>query len=325
VIPARNAERWLPDAVASVLGQTWRDLECIVVDDGSVDGSAAILDAVPDPRLRWMRREGPGSVAAARNAGIAAARAPFVAFLDADDVWLPRKLEVTMALFERQPGATLAFTGYVIADAELQELCLMRPPVRDPAFRRWLLLEGNGIAFASTAVVRRAALDGAEGFRGELSVSADVELAERLAADGCVGAIDEGLVLYRVHPQQLHRDLTQLEHDRSWILDERRGSGRYSATELRRGRANLHVRLFVYELQAGRLRVAGRHLASTLASSPLRLVALPVEAMRRRVARRVDRRRNDADRRRRQDEIAGLHTIIEGLRTAILAEQAGRP
>lgn len=91
VIPTYNRAAFIGEAVVSVLSQTHADLECIVVDDGSLDATPRILSAVKDPRLKVLRREN-GGVSAARNAGIAAASADMIALLDSDDLWLPQKL-----------------------------------------------------------------------------------------------------------------------------------------------------------------------------------------------------------------------------------------
>src|SRR5207249_12006171 len=91
VIGCYNGERFLGETIASVLAQTHEDLELIVVDDGSTDCSRAVAESVRDPRLRVITQANAG-VAAARNHGAAEARGDFLAFLDADDVWLPRKL-----------------------------------------------------------------------------------------------------------------------------------------------------------------------------------------------------------------------------------------
>src|SRR5690606_15377347 len=91
IVPAYNAEAWIARAVDSALNQTFRDLEVVVCDDGSTDGTARILDAYRDPRLRVLRHDNRGR-GAARNAAMAAARGRDLALLDADVWWLPEKL-----------------------------------------------------------------------------------------------------------------------------------------------------------------------------------------------------------------------------------------
>jgi len=110
VIAVYNGEAYVADAIRSVLAQAGVELELIVVDDGSTDATPGITRGFSDPRLTVLRQENRG-VAAARNAGIARARGEFIAFLDADDVWLPTKLQRQMQLFSERPEVGLAYTG----------------------------------------------------------------------------------------------------------------------------------------------------------------------------------------------------------------------
>src|SRR4051794_7920706 len=100
-MPSFNAERYVGESIRSVVGQTFTDWELLVVDDGSTDRTAEVVRgfAVADPRIRYLRREN-GGQAAARNSGIRDGSAPVVAFIDADDLWLPEKLARQLAVME---------------------------------------------------------------------------------------------------------------------------------------------------------------------------------------------------------------------------------
>ncbi|MCB0791851.1 MAG: glycosyltransferase family 2 protein, partial [Flavobacteriales bacterium] len=106
VVPCHNAAPWIEATLTSVLAQDWPGLEVIVVDDGSVDDSADRV-ARRFPQVRLLRQANAG-VAAARNAGLKAASGDWVAFVDADDHWLPGKLRVQMALLAANPQARMA-------------------------------------------------------------------------------------------------------------------------------------------------------------------------------------------------------------------------
>lgn len=124
IVPTHNQGRFLGEALGSILGQSFRDFELLVVDDGSTDETAAILEAERDPRLRRFRTDRVG-VSAARNLALDRARGHYVAFLDGDDRWLPHKLETDHHILSRNPEVDVLFgnfhrfysdTGGIIAD-----------------------------------------------------------------------------------------------------------------------------------------------------------------------------------------------------------------
>src|SRR5687768_12542943 len=108
VIPAYNYGRFVGAAIESVLGQTFADFELVVVDDGSTDDTGDVVARYSDSRLRYIRKENAG-LPAARNTGIRAGTADLVAFLDADDTWLPGKLAAQAPLFAADPGLVLVW------------------------------------------------------------------------------------------------------------------------------------------------------------------------------------------------------------------------
>jgi teichuronic acid biosynthesis glycosyltransferase TuaG len=113
ITAAYNAERFIADTIASVQAQSFRDWEMLVADDASGDRTPAIVDAVAaeDARVRLIRLDRNGGVARARNAALAAARGRFIAFLDSDDLWLPRKLERQIA-FMSEHDAAVSYTAF---------------------------------------------------------------------------------------------------------------------------------------------------------------------------------------------------------------------
>jgi glycosyltransferase involved in cell wall biosynthesis len=113
VIPLYNKGPYIARALNSVLSQTVQNFEVIVVDDGSTDDGADVVRGVEDPRIMLIQQENQG-VSAARNRGIEAARANLIAFLDADDEWLPKHLQTLLRLWERYPGAGAYGTAYLM-------------------------------------------------------------------------------------------------------------------------------------------------------------------------------------------------------------------
>ena len=163
------------EAVWSALGQTRRDVEVIVVDDGSTDGTASAVAAIDD-RVKVVRRPN-GGPAAARNTGIRHARAPLIAFLDSDDRWQPRHLEQTLRLLDSHPAAVLTCTGGAIRGDD----SLNRPAGLTHAAPAVLL---GGLLYTSAVAVRREAVKAVGGFDEELRVVEDSDLWYRLSLEG---------------------------------------------------------------------------------------------------------------------------------------------
>lgn len=129
VMPAWNAAATIARSIESVLAQSHRQVELLVVDDASTDATAGLVAgyAAADVRVRLLRQAANGGVATARNAGIAAARGEFVAFLDSDDRWHPRKLELQLEQM-RQAGASVSYCCYERVGEDGRVLSLVEPP-----------------------------------------------------------------------------------------------------------------------------------------------------------------------------------------------------
>lgn len=143
VMPAYDAAATIVASMRSVLGQTYRDVELLVVDDCSRDDTWALIrqEAASDVRVVSIRQPTNGGVASARNAGIEAASGQYVAFLDSDDSWHPMKLEIQLAAMLAQ-GAKVGYAAYERVDGEGNVLSIVRPPARvDYAD----MLKGNSI------------------------------------------------------------------------------------------------------------------------------------------------------------------------------------
>ena len=179
VLPTRNRPDSLQRAVASVLGQTRRDWELVVVDDASDERTRSLLPAVVtgDPRIRLLHHEARRGGGAARNTGIEAARGPWVAFLDDDAEWRPDKLALQLDRVATAEGATLAY-GPVLAVDESGEASVVGGPVPERnAFE--VLARGNRID-TSGVMVDRATLLGVGGFDPALPRLQDWDLWLRL-------------------------------------------------------------------------------------------------------------------------------------------------
>jgi glycosyltransferase involved in cell wall biosynthesis len=192
VIPAYNATRTLPATVASIEAQTVQPLEVIVVDDGSSD---ATVDVAGELGARVVQQANAGH-AAARNTGVAAAQGRYVAFVDADDLWLPEKLERQLDEIRCNPEIRALQTGAARVNDDLQ--LLWSEECRRPGDQLWeTLCFQNLPALMSTLMIERAFFDEIGGFDASLIILQDWDLAIRLARRNQLHAIPDVLSAYR--------------------------------------------------------------------------------------------------------------------------------
>ena len=204
VIATYNMARYLPQAVQSVLSQSYTNVEVQIVDDGSSDETAAVVRQwQEDPRVR-VHRQVNGGQARAKNQGVTLSRGRFVAFLDADDLWLPDKLARQMPLFKGHPEVGVVYSDYQCVDGEghvlAQELARMR--------RGWVsdaLLIENFVGY-STGVVRRECLERYGGFDETLRMGIDYDLWLRLSAHYQFDFVPEKTMQYRIWSGQMSKN-----------------------------------------------------------------------------------------------------------------------
>jgi glycosyltransferase involved in cell wall biosynthesis len=205
VIPTYNSRRLLESALAGVWAQTFQDFEVIVVDDGSTDATQAWLAGQRDPRLRVVAQSNQGA-AAARNAGARAARGEYLAFLDADDLWLPDKLERQMGLFGGPVQPSFVFSdGYWFqGDAPYDEVLAapkMRLSDRCARIPSWLTLDQEfrlHLAATSSTVVPARVFEQVSGFP-PLRQGEDFVFCCKALAHGPARSAPEPLMVYRAH------------------------------------------------------------------------------------------------------------------------------
>ena len=288
VIPMYQAEAWITETLESVLAQTHLRIETIVVDDGSSDRGADLVSAFAESTERPVRlvRTTNNGVAAARNLGISQSGGAYVALLDADDLWHPAKLELQVAQLERS-GSPMCTCGYEFFDDRTRRrIGVVRFDDGSAALRGWLALEGNGLALASTALIRRQVLNELLQFDSLFSISADLDFALRVGEKGHLDALPEVLVGYRVHPDQMHRQISGLAGEVSALYDRVFSDGGDRSFE-RRCRANLAVHIGLSQLLKGRFGSALGHLGRSVRWEPRRIVTLPLRAFVRRSGRRL--------------------------------------
>lgn len=194
ITPCYNAIKTLPDTVDSVLEQTFRDWEFVLVDDGSTDGTGEWITKQDDSRIRCIQGNHRGR-AAARNRAITEAKGEWVTFLDADDMWLKEKLELVSNAINEHPEITFIYTWAAVIDMAGKRVGSMHPKLyHGHIFEE--LLRGNFIC-NSTVAVRRDILQKTGGFDEHLEYPEDWDLWIRLSAYGTAFGLGEELTLYR--------------------------------------------------------------------------------------------------------------------------------
>jgi glycosyltransferase involved in cell wall biosynthesis len=217
VIAAYNAVKYLDMAIDSVLAQSFRDLEVIVVDDGSTDATEVMMSKYGPP-VRYLRQANAG-VSIARNRGLETSTGRYVAFLDADDTWLPGKVERQVAALTGERRSRACYSAYIVCSEALEPITVKRSR-RHGSSLEDLLLAGNVIGSICTVMCERSLFDAVGGFDPALSQCADWDMWVRLATATEFLYVDEPLVTYRQHGASMSRDAPLLERDSVRVLEK---------------------------------------------------------------------------------------------------------
>ena len=219
VIPAYNASRFLAETLESVLGQTLPPDEILVIDDGSTDDTAAIAESFPPP-VRVFRR--PNSrQGASRNFGVQQATSEWIAFVDADDLWRPNKLQRQMEELSKQPEADVCYTGLLrFTDAQGSRTFGTPLPAYPPEQVRRRLFRGP-FFLPSSVLIRRSRFLAMGGFATTFKITEDWDLWLRLLHAGAgFAACPELLCLYRIHPGSVSSDKIVVLDECTSIYDQ---------------------------------------------------------------------------------------------------------
>jgi glycosyltransferase involved in cell wall biosynthesis len=201
-----DGEKYLKEAVDSILEQTFDDLEFIIVDDGSTDSTAAILAGYKDPRLRVVNQLHLG-ISKSRNHALLMARGEYIAVLDADDTAHSTRLKTQIAYLRQHPTIVALGTGYSQVDVTRDRTRVIVPPGNDSTIRR-AMVSGNPICHSSV-LMRRSALERVGSYDETLSFSEDYELWSRLAQVGELANLPDALVTRRYHGRSVSNDMSK--------------------------------------------------------------------------------------------------------------------
>jgi Glycosyl transferase family 2 len=216
LMAARNAEKALREAVDSVFAQSFEDFELIVVDDGSDDRTADILESYDDERLRVLHNERSLGLAASLNRGLARSQGRYLARQDADDCSRPDRFAKQVSFLDNNPEVALAGSWYRTIDDSGAVLAELELPA-DATTLRWHLL--YYCPFVHSAVtIRRQALTDSGGFDESFAYSCDYDLWSRIARRSLVANIPEHLVDYRLSPASMTETLGTVVADEPRLI-----------------------------------------------------------------------------------------------------------
>lgn len=208
VIPSYNGMPFLQQAVESVLAQSHRRLRLHVIDDGSTDATGEYLEGLTDTRVHRVRTENRG-LASSRNRGIELARGPYVAFLDADDFWYPKKLERQLAVIEGRSEIGLVHAYQHTIDRDGKILRCVDREARGDVFDQ--LLGGNCVTGSgSMVIVRREAFDRVGRFREDLAAGEDWEMWLRIASQYTFDCVPDYLAAVREWSGSMQQDALRM-------------------------------------------------------------------------------------------------------------------
>ncbi len=228
VIPLYNKESYILETLQSVMNQTYVNLECIIVDDGSTDKSVEITRKfISENQLSWrlISQKNLGQTKA-RNHGIQQARGEYIAFLDSDDLWPVNKIESQVEAIEKNPDSVLVLSSYAIFSEGNSFPRVVRHKSAKKMNSHWLDMRGFGGGLESLGLVRRKTLDQIGLFDENLSTSSGLDLSLRLEKVGRTIFLPEIGLYYRLSSGQWHTNINPLVTDMGKLADKYGGERR---------------------------------------------------------------------------------------------------
>ncbi|RLQ20386.1 glycosyltransferase [Seongchinamella sediminis] len=270
IIPAYNAADWVNRAIDSALAQTYSQREVLVVNDGSTDSTAEVLAGYGDA-IRVLSQSN-GGLCSARNLGIKNARGEFLAFLDADDYWLPEKLARQVGCLQQDPDLGFCSTRTQVISPEGKPMGTWDCPTIDSTLLNAIFLRHASISGSGSGVMARSQLfDRAGMFDTELRSLEDVDMWMRLAAISNYACIDEPLTVIIKSSTSMSGNLDVMRQSAIQVMHKNRDllpkkeQGRFWQAAY----ASMLADYAKWEIRAGRRGEALRHLAEAFIRSPI--------------------------------------------------------
>jgi glycosyltransferase involved in cell wall biosynthesis len=281
VIPAYNYARFLGETIQSVLDQTFRDFELIVVDDGSTDNTMEVVSSFKDNRIQYIYQEN-GGLSSARNTGIKASKGEYIAFLDSDDIWLPENLELKVKLLDSHPDAGLVCSDAYFFDnntgANLgrswhdpKRSHHRFDPVRATRQPLMEILRWGFFIGPCATIVRRQVFIAVGYFDESISPHEDWDLFVRIVQHFSIEIIDMQLLKVRVHSTSLSKNQEKMYQGAIATINKVVRNGSLSGSELRLLKKHLalaHSRYGRWALLSGKIAEARKALIAGIRLDP---------------------------------------------------------
>lgn len=215
LMPVYNAERYVAQAVESILNQTFRDFEFLIIDDGSTDRSLSILKryAAQDARICLVSRSNAGYVSAL-NEMLGQSRGKYIARMDADDVALPDRFQHQISFLEQHPGVVCVGGAFELIDHKGRFLIALKIGTTDAEIQQ-AALAGHGSICHPTAVMRRSALLKIGGYDESLMPAEDVDLWLKLGEVGQLANLEKPVLRYRLHPHSVSAQASLFQREQA--------------------------------------------------------------------------------------------------------------
>lgn len=225
LMPVYNGERYLREAVESILDQTFADFEFVIVDDGSTDNTWQILQgyAANEPRIVLVRNENNIGLARSLNKGLGLARGEYIARMDADDVSLPERLAAQVSLLDEYPQVGVVGCAMQMIDADGSPMGIVRHPIAHN-FILWTLCFHTSFAHP-TVVFRKAVVERVGGYDDALLANQDRDLWQRLSSVTHFANLPDVFLLYRIHPSSISHIHSDIQARNSAKAGQRMMSG----------------------------------------------------------------------------------------------------
>ena len=282
IVPTYNRAHMIAEAIDSVLNQTFKDFELIVVDNYSSDNTESVVKSYNDNRIRYFKNQNNGLVSINRNYGIEKSYGEYIAFLDDDDLWLPEKLEKQVELLDLNNGLGLVYSDSYVIDrnGNLREHTYFygRKPVAGNALNE--LLQNNPIPLL-TIVVKKEALNKVGVFNPRYKIAQDYDLWLRIAEYYPIDFMEQPLTKFRVHSESSYqRNIVISYEEELQIMDywlaRINGEGKRVAGRIKKKKANLYLFLMSCHFKKHERRKALRESASLIMLFPYSLGVVPL-------------------------------------------------